>query len=407
MTKHLWIVTFAAFIGLAAIGWSLIDQTPKSIRIGYAISLSGVNAQGAGMTVLPNYRLWAKEVNDSGGILLKAFGKRVPIEVIEYDDQSNAAKSLEAIEKLIAEDEVDFILPPWGTGSNLNAAPLLHEAGYPHLAVTAMPDRVKELTERWPNSFWFLGAMEDCVQALVAMLDHLRSEKKAGNKIAIVNVADQLGIKLSEATRKALRKHNFDIVYDRSYSVQQQNMDDIVVEAKQVDADIFLAFSYPPDTMAITEAARSSNFNPKIFYTGVGTAFPRYEQHFGADAEGVMGIGGWNSDTPASKDYSKRHLEFSGKKPDYWASPVTYASLQMLQQAIENVGKIDREATIRELQRGPFQTILGQIKLENNMYKQSWSVGQWQDGNFWGVAPANFPGARAIIVPKPAWRAGS
>jgi branched-chain amino acid transport system substrate-binding protein len=92
---------------------------PKSIRIGYAISLTGPNAPGAGITVLPNYRLWVKEVNAAGGIMLKSVGKRVPIEVIEYDDHSNVDDAVAAVERLISQDKVDFILSPWGTGLNL------------------------------------------------------------------------------------------------------------------------------------------------------------------------------------------------------------------------------------------------------------------------------------------------
>ena len=65
-----------------------------------------------------------------------------------------------------------------------------------------------------------------------------------------------------------------------------------------------------------------------------------------------MGIGGWNPDAPGAKDYFKRHVAATGQEPDRWASPITYASLQMLQQAIERVGKIDRAAVIKELQTG-------------------------------------------------------
>ena len=43
------------------------------------------------------------------------------------------------------------------------------------------------------------------------------------------------------------------------------------------NADTFVAFSYPPDTIAITDAAKVLNYNPKVFYTGVGTAFPLFK----------------------------------------------------------------------------------------------------------------------------------
>ena len=96
----------------------------------------------------------------------------------------------------------------------------------------------------------------------------------------------------------------------------------MMTEVKQSNPDVFIAFSYPPDTMAITEQARALSFNPKFFYTAVGTAFPVYKQRFGADVEGVMGIGGWDPDAPGAKDYFKRHVAATGQEPDRWASPI-------------------------------------------------------------------------------------
>ena len=402
MTMRLSMIV-VAFAAMMASSIAAHGQTPKSIRIGYAISLSGPNAPGAGITTLPNYRLWVKEVNAAGGIMLKSMGKRVPIEVIEYDDHSNVDNAVEAVERLVAQDKVDFILPPWGTGLNLAVGPLLHDAGYPHLAVAALSDRAPELGKLWPNSFWLLGTMTGAAQGFVDMIAKLRSEGKIGNTVAMLSVADQLGIGLAKAARRALKKSGFDLVYDRSYPVEPQDMTAIMTEVTQLNPDSFVAFSYPPDTLAITERARALSFNPKVFYTAVGTAFPLYKQRFGADVEGVMGLGGWNADGPESKAYFKRHMEMTGQEPDRWASPVTYASLQMLQQAIERVGKIDRLAVIKELQTGTFETILGQVKLENNLYKENWWVGQWQNGEFHGIAPATLPGAQQIMFPKPAW----
>jgi branched-chain amino acid transport system substrate-binding protein len=138
--------------------------------------------------------------------------------------------------------------------------------------------------------------------------------------------------------------------------------------------------------MALTEQARASHFNPKVFYTAIGTAFPLFKQRFGDDVEGVMGIGGWDMNTPESQDYRKRHMEANdGQEPNRWASPIAYASLQMLQQAIERVGKIDRAAVVRELQTGTFKTVVGEVKLVDNLYKKTWWVGQWHDGEFHGI----------------------
>jgi branched-chain amino acid transport system substrate-binding protein len=403
MTKLSWMIGVAAIAGAAVIGIAAYAPAPKSVKIGYAISLSGPNAPAAHTSTLSNYRLWVKEVNAAGGIMLRSIGKRLPIEVIEYDDESKPEKAVEAVENLINKDKVDFILPPWGTGLSLAVGPLFHAAGYPHLAVTAISDRIPELAKLWPNTFWFQGTATEVAQALAATLAKLHSEGKIGNTVAMVSVADQLGIGLAKAERQILEKSGFNIIYDRSYTVGEQDMRLIVDEAKQLNPDSFIAFSYPPDTMALTQQARALNFSPKVFYTGIGTAYPLYKQRFGIDVEGVMGRGGWPLDTPEGMAFVKRYMAEFGQEPDRGGGPPTYASLQVLQQAIERAGKIDRAAVIEELRTAAFQTILGQIKMEGNRYMGTLLVGQWQNGEFQGIAPATLPGAHAIMFPKPAW----
>ena len=38
------------------------------------------------------------------------------------------------------------------------------------------------------------------------------------------------------------------------------------------------------------------------------------------------------------------------------------------------------------------------------MPTQFWLVGQWQDGQFYGIAPTNLAGTRPLIFPKPDWK---
>lgn len=396
------ILAFAVLIATAAIADS---QERTSIKIGYAISLTGPNAPGAKLTQLANYHLWTKEVNAAGGIMLSSIGKRLPIEIIEYDDRSNLDAAVDAIDRLIARDKVDFILPPWGTGLNIELGPLFNRAGYPQLVVTASTDRAPELVKRWPNSFWLLCDATGPAESFAEIIAKLRAEGKVNATVAIVSVADQFGIGLAKAARAVLRKNGFKIVYDRAYPVETRDMRPMLADIKRLTPDTFAAFSYPPDTMAIAAQARELGFNPKVFYTSVGTAYPSFKELLGSDTEGVMGMGGWNPDLPASRFYVARHVALTGQEPDGWASPITYAALQMLQQAIERVGKIDRAAVIKELQTGSFQTIVGPIKLKNNQYTEPWYVGQWQSGNYYGIAPEGKAGARPVVFPKPPWRA--
>ena len=373
------------------------------IKIGYAISKSGPNAGGATITQIPNYEMWVKDVNAKGGLMLS--GKRVPIEVVEYDDRSTAEEAIRAVERLVTQDKVDLLFPPWGTGLNLAVGPVFNKYGYPQLAFSAVTDRAPELAKRWPNSFWLLGTSAQYVDSLVALLKKQRDDGKINANVAMISVADGFGIDLSGAARKAFADAGFKLAYDKSYPVGTQDLAPIIAEAKGSGADTFVAFSYPPDTMALTDQSKVASFAPKVMFLGVGVGFPLYPQRFGANTEGIMSLGGWSRDNAATQAYATKHAEmFGGRGPDRWGSQVGYASLQMLEQAVERVGKIDREAIIKELQTGTFDTIIGKIKLENNMPKDAfWLIGQWQDGFFVGVAPQR-TGAGAVVIPKAAWK---
>jgi branched-chain amino acid transport system substrate-binding protein len=400
---------FAKALLAGAVGLLLssgLAQSQDSIKVGWAISKTGPYTAGANITLLGAYKTWVKDVNDAGGLMLKSLGKKVPIEIVEYDDRSNSEELVKALERLTTQDKVDLILPPWGTAFNLAAGPILNRAGYPHLAITATTDRAPDLAKRWTNSSWFLGTSSEAAVAVVELLTKLRQEGKIDGNVAMISVADQFGIDLSTAARDAFKKANFNLVYDKSYPLGTQDLQPLLTEAMRSNAPTFVAFSYPPDTLMINDQARVLGFNPKVFYTAVGTAFPIFKGRFKENTEGVLGTGGINADSPAFKDYLKRHAAVNGgAEPDRWANPVAYAALQMLQQATERVGKIDRAAIIKEMREGEFDTIIGKVKLKDGLRTDAWMIGQWQGGEFHGVAPASKPGAKPVMFPKPAWKA--
>jgi branched-chain amino acid transport system substrate-binding protein len=396
-------LTLRALAALAATALAAAPAVAQDkVKIGYAISKTGPNAGGATITQIPNYEMWVKEVNDKGGLMIG--GKRVPIEVVEYDDRSNSEEAVRAVERLVTQDKVDLLFPPWGTGLNLAVGPVFNKYGYPQLTFSAVTDRAPELAKRWPDSFWMLGTSKQYVDALVGLLTKLRTDGKIGPNVAMISIADGFGIDLSQAARKGFTDAGFKLAYDKSYPIGTQDLSPLIGEAQRSGADTFVAFSYPPDTMALTEQSKVASYAPKVMFLGVGVGFPMYPQRFGANAEGIMSLGGWSKDNASTAAYAKKHEEMFKRGPDRWGSQVGYASLQMLEQAIERVGKIDRPAIIKELQTGTFDTVLGKLKLVDNQMKDNfWLIGQWQDGFFVGVAPER-SGVGTVAVPKAPWK---
>lgn len=402
ITRRNFVRTAGAVAAMAAAPAVVRAQAErKSIKVGWAISKTGPFTGGANASQIPNYRLWVDDVNKAGGINMG--GKKLPIEVVEYDDRSQSEELVRAVDRLVSQDKVDFLLPPWGTGMNMAVAPAFHRGNFPMIAPSFITDRMPELVKRWDNIFSLLQPATPYGEAIVGVLKDLRTAGKIGNKVAVVNVTDQFGLELSKAARTALAKEKFEIVYDAGYPIATQDLTPIIAAAQQKNPDVFLAFSYPPDTFALTDAARVRGFNPKVFYAGVGTALAVYPAKFGDAIEGVMGPGGWNPHSQAITDYTARHKALTGTLPDHWVSALCYSGLQALQQSIEKVGKVDRPAIIKVLNSTTFDTITGPLTFKNHIMTGSWLVGQWQGGVFHGVAP-NQEGVKPVIA-KPVWKA--
>lgn len=388
----------SAAVALAA-GFPARAESRTSVRIGYIVSKTGVNAPGAGTTTIPNYELWAADVKAAGGLAMPD-GSRLPLEIVAYDDRSQTEEVVRGIERLARQDKVDFILSPWGTAFNLAVAPLMDRFGYPQLIGTSLiPDEI-DVHAKWKRSFWFLGSAGDYASALAAVT--LSAGDATNKKVAIISVADGFGIELVKQARAKLPEAGMQIVMDKSYPIGTQDFASLLNEAAGSGADIFMALSYPPDTFAITKQARLNSYNPKIFYTGVGTSFPVFSDINEGKVEGVMSLGGIDVSRQEMQGYVERHKKLIGAPPDYWASSVIYSSLQILQQAIARRG-VDRDAVTQEIATGSFDTIIGTIKLSENRMTDLWLLGQWQGGVFVGVAPADRPGALPAVVPKPAW----
>jgi branched-chain amino acid transport system substrate-binding protein len=390
----------AGVLGAAALAFSGAVSAQSVIKIGAVAPKSGPLAAGAAITHWPNVKLWVQQVNARGGLKLKS--GRAKIELIEYDDRTNPGETIKAVQRLATQDKVDFILAPYGSGLNLAAAPIFAKYGYPQITSTSITDRADELAKRYPGIFFTLGTTTSFAGAVADILKKMRDAGQIGNRVAMVNVADAFGIELANAARPIFKKAGFEIVYDKSYPLGTQDLSPVVKGAKASKPDAFVAWSYPPDTFGLTAQAKINGLNVKAFYTAVATAFPGYKGRFGKSIEGVLGAGGVNPDTPEMQAYFKAHKKVTGKPADYWASAMVYATYQILGQAIEGVGSLDRKAVTAYIKNNSFDTVMGPIKFVNQNNEKFWTVGQWQNGVFYGVSSTGRPGAKPI-KPKSSW----
>ena len=63
--------------------------------------------------------------------MLKKYNRRVPIDMIAYDDRGQPDELIKLTERLILQDRVDLLLSPYTTHMNLAAAPIASQHEHP------------------------------------------------------------------------------------------------------------------------------------------------------------------------------------------------------------------------------------------------------------------------------------
>ena len=367
-----------------------------TIKVGVVGAKTGPLAPGAAVTHFPPWRLWADQLNKAGGLKLKSGPAKV--ELIEYDDRTQPPEAIKAIERLAAVDKVDWIAGLYGTGFNVAAVPTFGRLGYPQIPVACVTELGPQLVKKYPLLFFGNGTLTHYCSGTIDILKKFRDSGQIGNRVAMVNIADEYGIEISNISKTEFPKAGFELVYNKSYPLGTQDYTPVIKAAKATDPDAFIAWSYPPDTFGLTEQAKIENFNVKFYFNGIGCAFPGFYGKFGSAAENVFGWGGV-PDTPESRAFYKMFKAATGVDGDFNGSPLYYANNQLLTQAIEGAGSMDREAIAAHIKSHTYNTMLGEFDMRNQLLNRLYTVGQWQGPWFHAVAGVNYP-ATDYVQPK-------
>src|SRR5262245_41459689 len=183
------------------------------VKIGYTLSATGPYAVGAGITQAPTYELWIDQVNAKGGLNVRGQGRR-PIQVVRHDDRSEIETAVRLYEKMVSDDKVDLLLPPWGTAMNFAVAPVANKAGYPLIGPTAASLKIAELN--LPYFYAVLAQPDAMMAALVGMLRDLKAKHKF-NKCGVIHVSDVFDLEQHGELEQILQKGGLETVAAMSY----------------------------------------------------------------------------------------------------------------------------------------------------------------------------------------------
>lgn len=393
-------IAIMALLGLLA---PLGVWAKDKIVIGQVWPLSGPGAAAAKVSGGMIYEMWIKEVNKQGGIYVKQYGKKLPVEWKVYDNETDIGKTVKLYEKLILEDKVDFVLPPWGTAWLYAAANVCNKYGYILIGGPGGAAKLKELD--LPYFFQVLNFGETQIPALGDIFQEVGVKT-----VAVIYRGDLHGIEYTGYMVPEFKKRGIQIKMLKSFPPDAtKDFTPFLKEAKALGVDAFLAPCYPHEVIAITEQAIGTGINFNALWFSVGPYDPvLYRDTFGAQtAEGVMGGGAWNAKTsPGAAELVQLHKQYWGVEPDYWGALYYWSSLQHFQKAIEKAGTLDQKVVRDVLAKEKFETALGPYWYDEHRFLAKechpGEIGQWQKGIF-EVIDKSPKRTAPPLYPKPAW----
>ena len=115
-------------LGAALALGTLTALAADPIKIGSVLSVTGP-AAFLGDPELKTLQMYVEDINKKGGVL----GRQ--LELVHYDDGSDASKANGFGKRLIDDDKVDIIVGGTTTGATMSMAPLVEKAGIPFISL--------------------------------------------------------------------------------------------------------------------------------------------------------------------------------------------------------------------------------------------------------------------------------
>ncbi len=372
----------------------------KVIRIGAAISETGRYTR-EGNDVRRGYRLWLDWVNNEyGGI--KVGDDRYKVELVLYDDEGDGDTTARLVEKLITEDNVDFLLGPYSSGLTQRAIEVAEKHGT--IMVEGNGSSETLFAQGFQNLFAVLTPAGDYTQSALQLL-----AEQGAKTVVIAHEDAPFATSVAAGAQRWAAEYGLEILSIETYPQGATDVGDIISEFKEMAPDVFVGGGHYNDAILFIQTAKALDFNPQAMVLTVGPSNPRLVAEVGADADYVIGPTQWEASMSyrgehfgSASDYAARYREMWGQAPTYQAAESTAAALA-LHLAIEAAGSLDTDAVRTALRDLDVATFYGPINFDETGKNTAKPMGaiQIQNGEILVIAPSNAAVAD-LLYPKPA-----
>jgi branched-chain amino acid transport system substrate-binding protein len=349
-------------------GWC---QSLAPIRIGATLSLTGRFAEPSAM-IRDGYRLWVKQVNQRGGLLNR------PVALILHDDQSDPQTAFRHYQQLVYDDRVDLVLSPYGTPLTLQASQVTESRQMVMLACAASGKAI------WNRGYRYVFGMYALADRYFIGLLDLMARK--GLRSACVLYEDSpFTIDVADGADRWANRFGITVNQKKAFASGPQELPRLLDQAKKTNADGLLLAAYPPDAYLLLDLLSQSDWRPKALGMTIAPIHPDFHHRAGAIAEGIFGPSQWEPDEripfPGTTKFIQDFNSAYRKLPSYHAGSA-YASCQILERAIVEVGDIDHQRIRDYISALDTVTVIGRFKVDHHGKQVGHNpiLIQWQAG---------------------------
>jgi branched-chain amino acid transport system substrate-binding protein len=340
-------------------------QAPATIKLGAVIALTGAMASG-GKDVREGYEIAIKHINDSGGVFVKEFNKKIPLELIMLDDESDAVKTTTRLDKLYSVDKVVCYLGGFSSDLNVVGMSTAEKNKVPWIGVTVAAEA--PFKKGFKYIFVPFSLAGDQVTTFFDLLDSIPKDQRP-TKIGHLELQVDWGKECGDHIRDMAKKRGYTIVAEQKYAPPTRDFASIILDLKSAGADTIFSVPVPPQSIVIVKQMKELNYAPKVTCFIRGPDLSTYWDAMGKDANYIVSDGNWD-ETMKYPGNDKVVKDYRAKYPNVTSIGIpvgcAYGAVQILAKAIETAGTLDREKIRSTIGKVEMMTVRGPMKFREN-----------------------------------------
>ena len=266
MSRHpilrLWL--FAGAVLLSAFFAGVAVQAapvPKALRIGTLYADSGPFATSS-QSQLQGLQFWVNDVNREGGVYVKAYGRKIPVKLITYNDRSSTTTAATLYNQLITQDHVHILAADFGSVLTSVAVPIAQE--HKMLLFDQTGTGANFFTP--DNPYIVLTSLPTSAEWPYALADFLKAQTQI-RRVALLYATNDFTGSQAQTLRRRLQGSHVKLVFDHGVPTSTSSYALLLHNVEAARPDAVIEFGYPNNDIAFLHDLQASGMKFKMVFT--------------------------------------------------------------------------------------------------------------------------------------------